>query len=404
MGHGIGMQQLGGGAVALGQLAKVEFANESNLNDWTVVSPGGSSYTLDGGYLKISGSPTFSNGQNAIMYDPLITGLENYTIKVVGIVKSIGTGNAGPIVTIKADSTIASGPRKDSFVWYRNTASGGNGQGYRYFNDTTTLTPNAFISNPLTNTVLPVLDRRVELYVTKVGNSYTFKVVDTVTLDEEEGTITYTYANTSGQLDLQTSKIGIGTVGGDFWVESFEVTSDVLSGADWALVHNSIGAGYSASTLANRWWDQVQAANPGLTFAKTGGQGDRVDTVLSKQAELTLMAPKNWANHIATNQISQTSLASAQTDYATMVAHQVSLNPARIVHCAPLPRGGNPDMEAFKDWLLANYNTGIHEVRDWYTLLDNGSGSLDPAKDSGDGVHPNDSGHDDLSTDFNSIL
>jgi lysophospholipase L1-like esterase len=44
-----------------------------------------------------------------------------------------------------------------------------------------------------------------------------------------------------------------------------------------------------------------------------------------------------------------------------------------------------------KDWITANYPAS--DVIDTWTPLLTGTNTLNPAYDSGDGVHPNDAGH-----------
>ena len=82
-----------------------------------------------------------------------------------------------------------------------------------------------------------------------------------------------------------------------------------------------------------------------------------------------------------------------QAQYSNLVA-QLKANGINVKHCLPTPR--NPvDVTPLKMWISTNYPSG--DVIDTWTPLLNGVSSLDPAYDSGDGVHPNDAGHAVLS-------
>ena len=113
----------GQGAEAMGELFNIDFTTLANLDDFTEVNAGGSSYTLDGGYLKISGAPLSSFGLNALMYDGWVTGLENWVLTMDYIVKDHTTANAGITVTWKMDSSVGA-TRRDSYVHYRRSGNG----------------------------------------------------------------------------------------------------------------------------------------------------------------------------------------------------------------------------------------------------------------------------------------
>jgi len=79
---------------ALGELFNIDFTTLSDLNDFTEVNSGGSSYLLDSGYLKISGNPSNSFGLNALMFDNWVTGLENWTLTMDYVIKDHAAANA----------------------------------------------------------------------------------------------------------------------------------------------------------------------------------------------------------------------------------------------------------------------------------------------------------------------
>ena len=78
-----------------------------------------------------------------------------------------------------------------------------------------------------------------------------------------------------------------------------------------------------------------------------------------------------------------------QAQYSNLVA-QLQIRGARVKHCLPTPRN-NVDLRPLRSWILSTYPSA--DVIDTWTPFLQGSYSLQPAYDGGDGVHPNDAGH-----------
>jgi lysophospholipase L1-like esterase len=78
-----------------------------------------------------------------------------------------------------------------------------------------------------------------------------------------------------------------------------------------------------------------------------------------------------------------------QSNYSNL-AGTLQANGVKVKHCLPPPRSGL-DLRPLKTWLLATYPTS--DIIDTWTPMLQGTYSLNPAYDSGDGTHPNDAGH-----------
>ena len=78
-----------------------------------------------------------------------------------------------------------------------------------------------------------------------------------------------------------------------------------------------------------------------------------------------------------------------QAQYSTLVS-QLQAQGMKIKHCLPTPRNGT-DARPLVNWILSTFPAA--DVIDTWTPLLQGSYSLNPAYDSGDGLHPNDAGH-----------
>lgn len=398
--------QAGASAEAMGVLFDIDFTALANLDDFTEVNAGGSSYTLTGNGLEITGTPSTSFGGNCMMYDQYLSGLQNWVLEIDFIVKSHSAGNEGVIVSFKGDSTIAS-PRNDSFVWYRNTASGGDGDGYRYFNDSSVLTPNTFISNPLVDAVAPVVDDTFRITITRsmdsVGALFTMKIENLTTPSENSGSLGYTYVNTSGQLDMNTSKFGVGTIGGTHWITNMKLSTTDQKNVDYITITDSMSA-YCGSAQSNNWFELVKAANGSKTFTKTGCQSDKPSTALNKSAELQLINGTKAIIMIGSNQVISDGDALTRVDFEAMtdILEAAGITRANMIIVNVPPRLGNADIPTFNTWLSTEYSAS--SIVDVNTEFNNGSDSMSVTYDCGDGIHPNDAGHTWIADEINLLI
>jgi hypothetical protein len=393
----------------IGTVFDIDFSTLANLSDFTVVNPGGASYTLDGGYLKITGTPSTSFGGNALMYNNYLSGLKKYRLEIDYIIKSLPASNEGIIGTIKGDSTISPTIRKDSFVHFRNTASPANGHGYRYFNDTSTLTPNIFSTAPLMPAVSPVIDRAYKMIIDRdvnnYGSSINMSIVDSITQNSNNGTLTYNYANTSGQLDHSSSNFGVGTIGGTHWVSRMKLITTEKINADILFVVDSIGTGYCADSRANSYFEEIVSAHPDLVIVKSGLQGDKPSTAANRSAEFILINASKYFFHIGTNGVTSIGAVAAFADYQTMVNNAIAAGGTEFAHGYALPRGGNAAMNTFNGLILSTYGGQPgHTVVDLNAPFNNGANAMNPSLSNSDGIHPNTAGHTTIFNLFNPLI
>ena len=394
---------------ALGDLFNIDFTTLSDLNDFTEVNSGGSSYLLDSGYLKISGNPSNSFGLNALMFDNWVTGLENWTLTMDYVIKDHAAANAGITVTFKQDSSVGT-TRADSFVHYRRSGNAADGDGYRYFNDSSVLTPNAFSSNPLVAGGTITVDDTYRMTLTRssVGGSarFTLKIENLDNPEENEGFLEYDYSNTSGQLDMSSSKLGIGTIGGTHWVTNLTLSSTDQKNVDYVVIGDSMTAGYCTTALTDRWLDEVRVANPSLTFTKTACQNDGADTAVNKNTEISTINASKAIIWIGTNQAVQESSGAALASFATLMSNlnSAGISESDCIIINALPRGGDANIIPFNTGLSSTYTSAT--IIDAYSEADDAGspGNIKAIYSCGDGVHGNDAFNTWISGQINSIL
>jgi lysophospholipase L1-like esterase len=78
-----------------------------------------------------------------------------------------------------------------------------------------------------------------------------------------------------------------------------------------------------------------------------------------------------------------------QTQYSNLTT-QLQLAGIQVKHCLSPPRNV-VDLTPLNNWISTNYPA--KDVINLWTPFLQGAHSLNPAYDSGDGVHPNDAGH-----------
>lgn len=384
--------------IPIGQIFKIVTNQLSDLSAFTINTDGTTSITLDAGYIKIIGSPAVSIFplDNYIRYDGWTTGLKSGKVKIRYIPKSLIAADQGIILGWVNDSSVPN-LRSDWNVHYRRSGSTANGDGYRYFNGTTTLTPNVFNTSPLTTEVTPIVDHEYEITIersaTATGARFTLTIADVTPGFEnsQSGSLDYTYANTAGQLDMSSSKFFIGTTGGEHWVSLWEYESSELKNVDWIIPNDSISAGYNASLRANHYVSMLEAAYPNVSFNNCSCQGDGPDTVLNKTAEINLINAKSAWLWNGTNPAIQEGAAAAIAYYDAQYALLQSAGVTRFVHTTPLPRLGSAAIAALRTHILTTYASD--DIIDAY-LEANDPGNPGHMKaiyvNAPDFIHPND--------------
>lgn len=379
---------------AIGTIFDVHANELLNLNDFTIVKDGGTAITLDQGYIKITGSPATPifnpTLDNYIQFNGWTTGLETWTLTMDFIIKSYVAADEGIILGWRNDSTITTA-RSDWYVHYRRSGSTATGDGYRYFNGTTTLTPNTFNTNPLTAEVTPVVDNhfrmKLERSMTTTGARFTLTITNLTTGASNSGSIDYTYQNTTSQFDMSSSKFFIGTTGGTHWVTRLKLESNDYKNPNVVLIGDSMTAGYNATLRANHYVELLRAALPSKVFTKSACQGDRCSTVSAKLSEIALINATTANLFIGTNDAASLGAAAAIANYDAMYADLVSIGITDFVHTTPLPRQGLAAMLTLRNHIIATYTN----VVDAYAEADDpGNPGWIKASYTADDIHGND--------------
>lgn len=380
---------------AIGDILDIDFSTLANLDDFTTSFDGTTTAVLDAGVLKISGTPATLLPVDNVIFNNYITGLENFVFSFDFIIKTNTNANEGVAIGFQADTASIPLPlRRDVYYHFRNTSSGLTGQTFRQFNS---VTPTMFLS-----AIAPVIDDEYRFTMTKVSNEFTIKLENLTNPNSTDASITYTYANTTGDLMNSSSNLGIYHVGGEHWIKNFKLSSTDLKDVDHIVIGDSMTQGYCSTILSDRWLDEVKSANPSLSFTKSAAQNDGPDTAVNKNDELVLINGSNAILFIGTNQITQEGSTAALASYATMYTNLQAAGVTSFIHLNALPRLGDTDINVFNSQLAITYASDI--VVDLNVIFNDGSDSLLAIYDCGDAVHPNDAGQTVISDAVNAVL
>lgn len=160
------------------------------------------------------------------------------------------------------------------------------------------------------------------------------------------------------------------------------------SNAVYAFPYQSL---YYAGTLHNPTSQRIVSGTPGNTSAQMLARA-AADVPASSITGLVILA--------GTNDAADANAVSAATFGANITAI-IALYPGKdIIVVTPPPRGSADTPSAgeiqrlidYRAWIQANTSLG-YRVADAYGALTDGADALDAAYDSGDGIHPNNLGH-----------
>lgn len=406
IGTGIGLQQFGG-ASPIGTIFDILTSDLSDLSDFTSTLDGSAAAVLDSGLIKITGAPATSFGGAYLRYDGYTTGLQKYKYTVWVTRVTAPASFEGFVLNLLSSLTTGTPRRNDGFVHLNNDGGAGDGQGYRYFNNTAVLTPNSFSGSPLVPAVAisPADDFEIsiEASLAAAGATYTMTIKNLTAVSEDSGALTYTYTTTSGQLDLSTVFFGFGTTGGTHHVSRFKLETTELKNPDFLVRGDSMTAGYETSSIVETYVEKLKVLNPGKTFTKVARQNDRPSTAVEGQAEIELINARRAILFIGTNEVVDVSAASALASYASLVAILVATGMAEesIIHVNCIPRGPGNDAQivAFNSGLASTYTN----VVDLYSLVTDGSGNIQGVYTI-DGVHLNDAGNTVAANAINTLI
>jgi lysophospholipase L1-like esterase len=178
-------------------------------------------------------------------------------------------------------------------------------------------------------------------------------------------------------------------LGGRIYLDDLSYTINHKKPARYIIVGASISEGYTA-TAYEKSYRQVIQSNFTESVCNDSSSFNTTSNSLSALPEILAHRPGTVVLKIGSNDLYFGYPASQwQTQYASLAA-LLRASGIRVRHCLPLPRN-NVDVTPLVSWIYSNYPS--NEVINTWTPFLQGAHSLNPAYDSGDGVHPNDAGH-----------
>lgn len=385
----------------IGDIYNIDTSTLADLSQFTTVTTGTTAFTLDGGYIKVTGTPAALLPVVNLIYQSVygMTGLENWTFSFDFIIKSLTTADHGVGIGLENDSS-AVGLRKELFYYYRRSGNASNGRTFRQIDSS--MSPTAF-----TTALSPVIDRSYRMSLIKTCNSISVKVEDITTPDSEvcvQSQVLFDFSNTTGvQLFTKSSRPFICHVGGEHWISNIRLQSQDVKNGDVLICGDSIPDGYCGS---NRWasfFHTLTEDNPTLSFTRSSGQGDYVSSLVNKAAEIQLINAGKIILFIGTNQVITSGAASAQASYTTLYNNLLSYGyaPTDIWHCEALPRGGSAAINTFNTYLNTTYGAQVIALNAYFN---NGSNAMKTNLSNPDLIHPNDMGHAYIASQIQLIL
>lgn len=189
-----------------------------------------------------------------------------------------------------------------------------------------------------------------------------------------------------------TARFALFEVGGDWTITEWTVDCTDRRYVKALFVGDSITHGLTATNLSTRW--PVQVAERFGSHSISAGAGDVTQRVVDKIGFLIAYRANHVFLMIGGNDI-LFGVASGtwQANY-TSIRNQFKAAGAKITHCLATPR------DATNMTTLNTFISGFTSdtVVDTFTPLKGAGTDLAAAYDSGDGVHPNQAGHDLIAT------
>lgn len=196
----------------------------------------------------------------------------------------------------------------------------------------------------------------------------------------------------AGQRSYSTARFALFEIGGDWTITEWTVDCTDRRYVKALFIGDSITHGLYATDLSTRW--PVQVAPRFGSYAISAGSGDVTQRVIDKIGFIAAYR----ANHVflmigGNDVLFGVAQATYEANY-TSIRNQLQANGSKITHCLATPRD---------DTNMTTLNTFISgftsdTVVDTFTPLKGAGTDLAAAYDSGDGVHPNQAGHDLIAT------
>jgi lysophospholipase L1-like esterase len=185
------------------------------------------------------------------------------------------------------------------------------------------------------------------------------------------------------------SRACIYPIQGAVYLDDISFTINHRKPARYVVVGASLSEGYNASSYSNGFL-QVAQRSLSQTICNDSSSFNTTTNAVSILPEILAHQPSTAILELGGNDLQFGYPATQwQSQYSNLVA-QLQLAGIQVKHCLSPPRNV-VDLTPLKNWISTNYPA--KDVIDLWTPLLQGSHSLNPAYDSGDGVHPNDAGH-----------
>ncbi len=363
-------------AFPLGTLITQDFTTMTTLNDYTITSPG-STWALSGGFLHITNTSGAGGFANTMQYNTYgSSNLMDYAYECVFRPQD-KVANGFGLTIGNINTNLLSGS-----VWRGlfNTSSGVNsGKITIYFNTTAKAATTVALAWSVGD--------RIKLNFSKTDFTFTFTATNLTAGGSKTVSYTASQSTTTETIDT-TRKPCLFSNGGTQDVEYFTYSSPDYKNPRIAFFGDSITAGYDASSVPNRWVNQLNIAGSRL-YTNSGSPSTYTAAILQCINEMMLINPEYAICMFGGNDVALSVSPAAYKANYTNIINQLKANGCKVIHCLATPRNAF-DMSAVLNPFIQTFSGDI--IIDTFTPLKNGT-ALASAYDSGDGTHPNDAGH-----------
>jgi lysophospholipase L1-like esterase len=185
------------------------------------------------------------------------------------------------------------------------------------------------------------------------------------------------------------SRVCLYPIEGTVYVDDISFTINHRKPARFLVVGASMSEGYNASSYSKGYVRLLQS-NFTQTVCNDSSSYNTTSNSVSILPEILAHRPTTVLLMVGGNDLQfGYPPAQWQSQYSNLVA-QLQLNGVKVKHCLNPPRNV-VNLVPLVTWISSNYPAS--DVIDTWTPFLTGVSSLNPAYDSGDGVHPNDAGH-----------
>lgn len=352
--------------------------NWTDNNDFTAI--GTASVAVNSGFLDFSTSTTgvFTNYVNLSSYG--YTGLPKWKFKIrvkVGTITSTSFGIGIGLHT--ANSSVLG----DVLGRINLSTAGTTGD---LFLDQSNGTQLSTHSGPSVSA-----NDIVELILTFSDSSAVF-TAQNITTSSIVSTTSYSFSTTTSPFAPNTCTFSIYTPGGTQQVQLIDISTSIPRNPNLAYILDSRGQVYKGASWAQRTVEQLNSTYP--STVNLGFGGDATIQVLQRMKEILRVNPAQVLLGTGPNDIGLFGSTVGQwaARFDSIYNYLVAANVKVYVFAMPedSTSGGTSGLTALNNYLLARYPSVYISV--WDTMST--GNKLKSAYNSGDGVHPNQSGMD----------